>query len=55
MEQQNGKNILPVLIASIPMDPDLLNQGRTEPIMHDRERPSWSYLQGFNDTNDVVA
>lgn len=41
--------------SAIPMDPELINQGKREPVMHDRERPSWSYLQGFNDTNDVVA
>jgi hypothetical protein len=35
--------------AEIPMDPDLLNEGRKEPITHSMDRPSWSFLPNSDD------
>lgn len=39
--------------SEIPMDPDLLNEGRREPVFHSFEKPSWSYLPDWEDNNNV--
>jgi hypothetical protein len=39
--------------SEISMDPDLLNEGRREPIMHSFDRPSWSFLP--NSADDITV